>query len=231
MKNIEKELEGPLSQHLDLFNFPRNHRLYSNKWKGKLGKLKVETQSDIMTEFVGVRPKCYSYLTKTSRSNAIKGVPYDVQRLISHQKFVDCVMKNERVYRKVYSIRNCRGEMSTTVTNKLALSSFEDKRYYLSQTASIAYGHPLCRNVDSTVGVEVEGEGEETLLSLPSTSTGSSCILRNLSQNVGKKSSKRYCKKHLKRLEACTSNTNIKDNNCNNSKKRKRIDETLCNRR
>ena len=183
-EDIEKELEGPLSQYLDLSNFPKTHRLYSDKWKGKLGKLKVETQSDIMTELVAVRPKCYSFLTKTSHSNAIKGVPYDVQRTISHQNFVDCVMKNERVFRKIYSIRNCRGEMSTTVSHKLALSSFEDKRFYLTQTESVAYGHPLSIRERSTTNEVEEGGsrpgkgggtlGEEGGEPLPSASQNSS---------------------------------------------------------
>ena len=42
-EDIIKEIQGTLADCLDLSNFPPDHSLYSNRWKGDLGKLKIET--------------------------------------------------------------------------------------------------------------------------------------------------------------------------------------------
>ena len=41
--DIIKEIQGPLADHLDLSNFPLDHPLYSDRCKGELGKLKIDT--------------------------------------------------------------------------------------------------------------------------------------------------------------------------------------------
>ena len=41
--DIIKEIQGRLADNLDLSNFPLDHPLCSNRCKGELGKLKLET--------------------------------------------------------------------------------------------------------------------------------------------------------------------------------------------
>ena len=64
--DIVKEIQGPLADHLDLSNFPLDHPLYSNRCKGELGKLKIETATYHIKEFVALKPKAYSYTTTES---------------------------------------------------------------------------------------------------------------------------------------------------------------------
>ena len=71
-------MQGPLADHLDLSNIPLDHPLYSNRCKGELGKLKIETAPYHMKEFIALKPKAYSYTTTESDQvykNTLKGVP------------------------------------------------------------------------------------------------------------------------------------------------------------
>jgi hypothetical protein len=66
-----KDIEGD-KDLFDLSNLERNHFLYDNTNNKKIinsrngyGVMKIETGSDIMTEFIGLRSKMYSYMKET----------------------------------------------------------------------------------------------------------------------------------------------------------------------
>ena len=67
-EDITKEITGPLTEYLDLSNFPSDHPLYSNKCKGELGKLKIETAPYHMEEFICLKTKAYTYTTTKNDS-------------------------------------------------------------------------------------------------------------------------------------------------------------------
>ena len=43
---------------------------------------------------------------------------------------------------KVMNIQSVKGQISTTSMEKNTLSAFDDKRWYISPTKSLGYGHP-----------------------------------------------------------------------------------------
>ena len=47
----------------DTSNYPKDHSLYSSKFKKEIGKFKDETGGIPITEFVGLRAKLYCYKT------------------------------------------------------------------------------------------------------------------------------------------------------------------------
>ena len=51
-----------MKEHYDLSNFPADHPMYSIKNKKVPGKMKIETGSETIHEFVGLKPKMYSLL-------------------------------------------------------------------------------------------------------------------------------------------------------------------------
>ena len=51
-----------MEEHYDLSNFPVDHPMYSSKNKKIPGKMKIETGSETIHEFVGLKPKMYSLL-------------------------------------------------------------------------------------------------------------------------------------------------------------------------
>ncbi|XP_064113377.1 uncharacterized protein LOC135220011 [Macrobrachium nipponense] len=139
--DLTRELKGPLHQHLDLSNFPKTHPLYDSTRKGKLGLVKIETGAEYIREFVGIKPKVYSYLTETSRCNTLKGVKKATQKTISHEQYKEIIDKNEIFPMNQHSLLSVKGTMCLT-KQKTALCPLEDKRYYIDAYNSYAYGHP-----------------------------------------------------------------------------------------
>ena len=142
--DIANEIKGPLADHLDLSNFPPNHPLYNDKYKGHLGKLKIETAADYMSEFVALRPKMYSFLTSKSQvnHNTLKGIPNHIRQKLTLEQYKECLYENIPVHSVIHNLRFYNHDMSVIRNNKLTLSSFEDKRFYDDSTKSYGYGHP-----------------------------------------------------------------------------------------
>ena len=142
--NLEHELqEGPLSEVLDLSNFPPNHRLYDETKKGKLGYLKIETGAKLIQEAVFLRPKLYSLLLEDdTQMSGAKGIARREKDKLAHDQFRDCLYNNSSNMTRTSSIRNIGGQMVTTVGKKLGLTCYDDKRYYVSSQQSYGYGHP-----------------------------------------------------------------------------------------
>ena len=144
--DIMNEIKGPLSEYLDLSNFPRNHPLYSDKFKGELGKLKIETGHHHMKEFVGLKPKAYSFITTEDDqvcNNTLKGVPRHIRNNLNLDNYKHCLYSNDRCSRDIYNLRFHNRDMSVTKNSKVILSNFEDKRFYINNLESYGYGHPM----------------------------------------------------------------------------------------
>ena len=142
--DLSKEIKGPLAEHLDLSNFPTNHPLYNDRNKGKLGKLKIETGAEFITEFVALKPKVYSYTTTKSRvsHNILKGVSRQKKNKLNIQDYKDCLYRHKLTRTQMNNLRFKNRNMSVVRIDKLALSPFEDKRYYVCKNESYGYGHP-----------------------------------------------------------------------------------------
>lgn len=71
--NLNEQLKTHFSDILDLSNYDVTHELHDPENKGRLGCLKSETCLPIH-EFVGLRPKMYSFLYAKSGKRTAKGV-------------------------------------------------------------------------------------------------------------------------------------------------------------
>ena len=105
--DLSKEIKGPLAEHLDLSNFPTNHPLYDDRNKGKLGKLKIETGAEFITEFVALKPKVYSYTTTKSRvsHNILKGVSRQKKNKLNIQDYKDCLYRHKLTRTQMNNLR------------------------------------------------------------------------------------------------------------------------------
>ena len=142
--DIIKEIKGPLADHLDSCNFPLDHPLYSNRCKGELGKLKIETAPYHMKEFIALKPKAYSYTTTESNqvyNNTLKGVPKHISNSLNLETYKECLYSNMRISKDIFNLRFYNKDMSLTKNSKIILSSFEDKRYYMDSLNSYGYEH------------------------------------------------------------------------------------------
>jgi len=115
----------------DLSEMNKDDNLYNTKNKKVIGKMKIETGSDYITEFVGLRPKMYSYKTEDEHeSKKCKGVKLNV--INSDINFNDYKNTNFNKEIKVIQqngIRSYKHQLYTETVTKIGLSFNDDKVY------------------------------------------------------------------------------------------------------
>ena len=160
--NLDYELtQGPLSKVLDRSNFPPSHPLYDASRKGHLNYLKIETGALKIIEGVFLRPKLYSLkLEDNSQMAGAKGVAQREKAKLDHETFKACHLYNSTVTTRTSNICNIAGQLSTVQGLKIGLTCYDDKRFYLSNGLSVAYGHPACL-MDGEMEIETGGERED----------------------------------------------------------------------
>ena len=139
------DVYADMKENSDIFdtsNFPTNHFLYSDKNKKIPGKFKDECPNNPPFEFVGLKPKMYSIDFGVTEKKVAKGVNRSViRRKLKHQMYKDCLFHKKALYHTMINIRSDKHQLNTYKMNKISLSPFDDKRYFVSETSSYAYGH------------------------------------------------------------------------------------------
>ena len=131
-----------LKHALDLSDYPKDHHLHSELNKKVPLKLSDELNGDIVMEAVFLKPKAYSVKTLQTVKQSAKGVSKHVKKTLHHDKFKDVLKSRSPLRKLVTSITSDKHTLNITESNKIALSAFDDKRYYLSDgIRSYAYGH------------------------------------------------------------------------------------------
>ena len=79
----------------DFSNYSTKSKYYDNSNKLVVGKMKDETAASVaIEEFVGLKPKIYSYLVNdNSEHKKAKGVNRNVVATISHKEYKDILFK------------------------------------------------------------------------------------------------------------------------------------------
>ena len=92
--------------------------------------MKYELGGKIMTEFVALKAKTYSYLRDDNREvKKDKGTKKCViKRMLRHQDYKNCLVNN-KVILKSQRFRSEIHNLYTEKVNKIALSSNDDKRF------------------------------------------------------------------------------------------------------
>ncbi|XP_078335323.1 uncharacterized protein LOC144626188 [Crassostrea virginica] len=141
--------------HFDLSDYPETHFLHNNQNKKVLGKMKDECHGHVMREFVGLKPKMYSFtyerkLMRDDREIRVreekkraKGVSrVVVQSNIHHEHYKSCLLHRESRMEPMVTFRSFNHQLFTLVLNKTGLSPYDDKRYILSDGIhTLAHGH------------------------------------------------------------------------------------------
>ena len=81
-----KDIADDVERMYDTTNYTVKRPLPMGKNKKKIGFMKDELEGRIMKEFIGLRPRCYSYLTGDG----------NVDKKVKRTK--KCVMKNEIMF-------------------------------------------------------------------------------------------------------------------------------------
>ena len=98
--------------------------------KKVIGLMKDELGGKIMTEFVALRPKLYSYKKLDgSEEKKCKGVKkYVVKKTLTLEDYKTCLFSNSTEYRSQLMFRLAKYEVHTIEVNKVTLNRDDDKR-------------------------------------------------------------------------------------------------------
>lgn len=140
-----KDLYNDLKDHQELFDFsdyPKDHILHSNKNKKQVGKMKDETNSVPIAEFVGLRSKMYSFLCGGKEEKRLKGVgKATVRNHVAFSHYKDVLFSESQKQSTMTLIRSHSHKLFCESISKTGLSAFDDKRYLINPIESYAYGH------------------------------------------------------------------------------------------
>jgi hypothetical protein len=138
-----KDIEHDLNR-FDTSDYPVDHPLFSLHNKKVIGMFKDECNGKTIDEFVGLRPKHYSYKMFDGKSNkSAKGVKQGVvKNSITHDDYKNCLLRNVNMSVQQNIIRSYGHDIFSETVNKVALSEYDDKRS-ICGTDTLAYGH--CR--------------------------------------------------------------------------------------
>ena len=128
---------------LDSSNYPAGHKFFSNEHKAQLGCVKNECPCVSIKEIVMLRPKCYSILLENDKAKkTAKGVHrHVISNIITHADYRKAYEEKLAMYKETRRIGSLKHQLFTLSQRKLALSSFEDKRTWVSPNESLPYGH------------------------------------------------------------------------------------------
>ena len=121
-KRFEKRFESS--------NYEINRPLPKGKNTNVIGFIKDELGGKIMVEFVGLRPKTYSYLTDDGNSDKkAKGTKkYVIKRKLKFNNYKNCLLNNEFILNSQQIFKSNAHNVYTEEINKIALSINDDIR-------------------------------------------------------------------------------------------------------
>ena len=129
----------------DTSDYPEEHYLYNTVNKKVLGKMKDELAGTPVSEFVGLRSKMYSVKTRDGERKTAKGISRaTIRKRLRHDMYRNCLLTGRTTSEVVRSIRSKNHQIYSIAQKKLALSSFDDKRFVLNDKCNTrAHGHYL----------------------------------------------------------------------------------------
>ena len=143
-KDIYKDMQED-NDMFDFSDYPHDHPLFNATNKKVLGKMKDETAGVPITEFVGLRSKMYSLRVGAKEKKTAKGIKKSVIRKhLNHAAYRDVLLKEKMTRATMNLIRSKRHQIFSITSQKIALSSYDDKRYVLgNKFTTRAHGHYL----------------------------------------------------------------------------------------
>ncbi len=166
--NLYKKFYEDRKKYFDFSEYPRTHMCFDESNKRVVGFFKDEAKGEIITEFVGLRPKMYSYLLLHENGNVeekhrAKGIQRELARKYRHLDYVkelkdpiENMIKTKRIGSKLHQIYSIE-------TSKRGLCAFDDKRVLLDdEINTLPYGHySITGQVESIRGEEPSVHGAQ----------------------------------------------------------------------
>ena len=145
-KDFYKDIARDVEERFDTSNYDVDRPLPKGKNKNVIGLMKDELSGGIITEFVALKPKTYSYITdEFIEMKKAKGTKKCViKKMLKFEDYKKCLFDNEPKLKSQQRFKSENHEVYTENINKIALSSNDDKRIVaLDGITSYPYGYGL----------------------------------------------------------------------------------------
>ena len=128
--NIYEDIASDVENRFDTSNYEVNRPLPMGKNKKVIGLMKDELGGKIITEFVTLRPKTYSFLTDDGKEDKkAKGTKKCViKKMINFNDYKKCLLDDEVIFKSQQRFVSKNHDVYTENINKIALSNNNDKR-------------------------------------------------------------------------------------------------------
>ena len=139
-----KDISNDVEKRFDTSNYEVNRPLLTGKNKKVIGLMKDELGGKIITEFVTLRLKTYSYLTDDCKEDKkAKGTKKCViKRMIKFNDYKNCLLKDKVILKSQQRSISKKRDVYPENINKIALSNNDDKRIVLTdKITSYPYGY------------------------------------------------------------------------------------------
>ena len=148
-------------QLFDFSDYEKDSAFYNADNKKVIGKMKDETHGINILEFVGLRPKMYSFTTEKEIAKGVtekkvaKGVKKStINKDLRFDQYKDVLFNETKQMNTMNLFRSDRHNVFTSKINKTTLSCYGDKRFLLNDgISSLPYGHKDCTVDDELVSL------------------------------------------------------------------------------
>ena len=141
-----KDIANDVENMFDTSNYEVNRLLPRGENKKVIGLMKDELGGNIITEFVTLRPKTYSFLTDNGKEDKKAGGTKKcvIKEMITFNDYKKCLLKDEVMLKPQQRFISKKHDVYTENIIKIALSNNDDKRIVSSnKITSYPYGSVL----------------------------------------------------------------------------------------
>ena len=138
-----KDISSDFENRFDTSNYEVNRPLPMGKNKKVIGLMKDELGGEIITEFITLRPKTYSYLNDNDKEDKkSKGTKKCLIKKIKFNDYKKCLLNDEEILKSQQRFISKKHDVYTENVNKIAVSNNDDKRILSSnKITSYPYGY------------------------------------------------------------------------------------------
>ena len=139
-----KDTASDVENRFDTSNYEVNRPLSTGKNKKIIGLMKDELGGKIITEFVTLRPKTYSFVTDDGKEDKKdKGTKKCIiKKMIKFNDYKKCLLDDEVIHKSQQRFISKKHNVYTENINKIALSNNDNKRIVSSnKISSYPYGY------------------------------------------------------------------------------------------
>ena len=133
-----KDFSNDVENRFDTSNYEVSRPLPTGKNKKVIGLMKDELGGKIITEFITLRPKAYSFITDNSKEDKkAKGTKKCIiKKMIKFNDYKKCLLDDEVILKSQQRFICKQHDVYTENINKIALSNNDDKRIVSSNKIS-----------------------------------------------------------------------------------------------